>query len=93
MKTEKKAPPSHLELLGGKKEAEKGKGEKKKVHGLHIKRLKGGYHVQHHDENGAPVQGEEHLVPDTDALHDHLEEHLGEPNQDEEAAAAPGATT
>lgn len=90
MPDKKKAPPSHLDLLGGKKEAEKGKDVKSKAHGFHARKVKGGWHVQHHDETNAPVQGEEHVLPDTDALHDHIEEHFGEPNQGEEAVATPG---
>jgi len=84
MKTRKRmAPPSPLELLGGKKEPEK-KEEKKKPSGARFKSLKsGGYLVQHHDEHDAPIAGEEHAVAGIDELHDHLEEHFGGPNHDE----------
>lgn len=81
MKKKIKGPSPLLELLGGKKEE-----EKKKPSGGRFKQLKsGGYLVQHHDEHDAPVQGEEHAVNDLDGLHDHLEEHFGGPNHDEEA--------
>jgi hypothetical protein len=83
MKSKEKAPSSLVDkLLGGKeKEPEK---EKKKPHGAKFKRLKsGGFLVHHHDENDAPIPNEEHAVADVDGLHDHLEEHFGEPNHDE----------
>ena len=81
MPKKKALPPSPLELLGGKKEPEK---PKVKPQGAKFKRLKsGGYLVQHHDEHDAPIPGDEHAVADLDGLHDHLEEHFGEPNHDE----------
>jgi len=86
-----KTVPSPTELLGGKKKSEKPVAkheEKKKVHGMHLRKLKGGYHVRHHDESDAPIEGAEHLIADTDGLHGHIEEHLGEPNHDEEAEDA-----
>jgi len=81
----KKLTPSPLDLLGGeKKEPEKSKVEKKRPNGAKFKKLKsGGYHVQHYDEQDAPMQGEEHAVADVDGLHDHLEAHFGDPNHDE----------
>lgn len=90
MKKKAKTLPSLLELLGGKKETQ-AREEKKKPSGGKFKRLKsGGYLMQHHDENDAPIPGEEHAIPTLDDLHDHLEEHFGEPNHDEEATAAGG---
>lgn len=84
---DKKKPPSHLELLGGKKEPEKG--AKKKPQGFKARKVQGGWHLQHHDEEDVPIKGAEHVLSNTDALHDHIEQHFGEPNQDEEAPGVP----
>lgn len=73
-------------ILSGKAKAEhKGGKHPKKVHKMHItKAHSGGYHVVH--EHSSPHPPEEHVIPNTDALHDHIEEHYGEPNPGEEAA-------
>jgi hypothetical protein len=90
----KKLPPSPLDLLGGKKEPEKSKVDKKRPNGAKFKKLKsGGYHVQHYDEQDLPIQGEEHAVADVDGLHDHLEEHFGDPKKAETVAPTPVAQT
>jgi hypothetical protein len=82
-----KKGPSPIDILSGKKGPEaKSKGKKRK-HKLTL---------VEHDEDGKPTNvrhiphdgGPEvnYAVADLDALHDGLEEHVGEPNQDEETA-------
>jgi len=69
------------------KDKPKGKA-KKELHKMHITKMKsGGYHVMHEHVAHPP---EEHAVPDTDALHEHIEEHMGEPNTGEASAAPTG---
>ena len=50
-------------------------------------------HIEHHNDGSHTIRhtmhtGPEtsHTAPDLDALHDHLEEHMGEPNQGEAEA-------
>jgi hypothetical protein len=84
MKTSTEKAPLLERLLGGSKKDPEKKEESKKPHGAKFKKLKsGGYLVQHHDEHDVPISGDEHAVADIDGLHDHLEEHFGEPNHDE----------
>jgi hypothetical protein len=71
-----------------KSEPKKEKEEKKKAHGFHAKKVKGGWHVQHHDEEGKPIAGDEHMIADMDGMHDHMEDHFGEPNHGEAEADA-----
>ena len=73
---------------GGKKSKSKKSGHK--PHSIHIHRGKsGGFIVHHHhkpDENGVSPEMEEHVVPDMDSLHDHLDQAMGD------QGAAPAAT-
>lgn len=70
-------------------EKSKGKSEeKKKAHGFHAKKVNGGWHVQHHDEAGKPIEGAEHVMPDDDAMREHFEDHFAEPNEGEPQADA-----
>lgn len=64
------------------------KEETKKAHGFHAKKVKGGWHVHHHDEEDKPIKGAEHVMPDMDAMHDHMESQFGEPNEGEPQADA-----
>lgn len=60
-------------------------GAKHEVHGMHIKKAQtGGFHVQHHDQHGMPHADNGHVVSNMDALHDHIEEHMGQPNPGEQ---------
>jgi hypothetical protein len=91
---DKKMGPKEI-LSGG---GEKKKGPEKKGKGKHgfgetrIKHHKNGSHTVTHtpESDGTSPPGPEtsYAVKDMDELHDGLEEHLGEPNADEEAAAA-----
>lgn len=61
----------------------------KKVQHMHIKRgHSGGYIVTHKHHFPEIHPDEEHVVPDTDALHDHVEANMGEPNPGEAEADA-----
>ena len=52
---------------------------------LHVRELHdGSYHIVRHHGDGHPVT--EHSAKDLDHVHDHLEEHMGQPNEGEEAA-------
>jgi hypothetical protein len=71
---------------------------KKEIKDMHMRRgANGGFIVKHiHTSMAHP--DEEHVHPDMDALHDHMEEHWGEPNQgegeyEEEAKESPGTQT
>lgn len=72
-----------------KKSSEHKEGKHKK-HEMHIRPADDGhsYIVEHHGEEGGPT---EHTAADLDALHDHMEQHLGSPNEGEEAPAMPPA--
>jgi hypothetical protein len=85
MKNKKVVPPSPLELLGGKKEPEKPKEKGKPKHkNTHVEHLDDGSHVTTHiPRDGSPEV--KYSSRDLDGVHDGLEEHLGEANQDEEA--------
>jgi hypothetical protein len=79
--------PSATDILSGKKAPESKSKAKKHKHKLTL---------VEHDEDGKPKNvrhiphdgGPEvsYPVADLDAVHDGLEEHVGEPNQDEETA-------
>lgn len=63
-----------------------------KVKHMHIHRADDGTYVIDHEHepmaDGTPVPNSQHTAPDMDALHDHLEDHLGEPNPGEAEADA-----
>lgn len=63
-----------------------------KVKHMHIHRADDDSFVIDHQhepmEDGSPVADTQHTAPDMDALHDHLEEHMGEPNPGEAEADA-----
>jgi hypothetical protein len=92
----KKENDTVKKILGGAEKASKEPvkmkgGEEGKVHGMHIHHMKsGGYHIHHTDEHKMPIPGDEHAVPDMDALHDHLEANMAgaEPNDGEQEAMA-----
>jgi hypothetical protein len=67
--------------LSGVKEPEQ-KAIKRLIDHLRIKRAKGGHIIEHHHSSPHPM--EEHVVPDMDALHDHLEEHYATPDEKNE---------
>ena len=83
---------------GGKgKESERGKDGKKPKHKIKrmvIEPAEGGGHVVTHefhqprDGKTPPEEEKRYAVPDTQALHDHIEEHLGQPNPGEAEAEA-----
>lgn len=97
MEKEKKVTPA--EILGGGKHEKGGKGKKKKRryrrteidhhdNGSHTVR-----HIPHHEEGpdeatGKPGGDMTYAVKDMDELHDGMEEHLGQPNVEEEQAEA-----
>lgn len=66
------------------------KNKKGKVH-MHIHPAdSGGFHIEHEheDENGQLAKKTNHVVPDLDAMHDHMEATYGQdqPNEGEEEA-------
>ena len=62
------------EALAGHK-----KTSKHKVKKMNITKADSGGYVIHH-----PETDEQHVAPDTDALHDHIEQAMGEPNAGEQ---------
>ena len=86
------------DIMGGKPSA-KPKGESKPKSGKDKKTKHKHTHIEHHDDGSHTVRhtpqggGEEisYAAPDMDAVHDGLEQHVGEPNGDEgqEAQAQP----
>ncbi len=66
--------------MGGSKKSKSKSG--KKPHSMHIRRGKsGGFIVEHHhmpDEDGMTAPTEEHVVPDLQALQDHVAENMGD---------------
>ncbi len=61
---------------------------KKTIKSMHIRKAGGGYIIEHHHASPHLHPMEEHTVKDMTSLHDHLGEHMGEPN---ESAAKEGA--
>lgn len=72
------------------------KEKKPKLHEMHIKRAaSGGFIAKHPNEHGSLNHEDgrfHHVVPNMDALHDHMEEHLGEPEEGEEDTTGKAAT-
>jgi hypothetical protein len=74
--------------MGGKKSKSK---SGKKPHHLEIHRGKSGGFIAHHhfspEEDGSMPETEQHVVPDMNSLHDHLDQTMGD--QGAAPAAAP----
>lgn len=93
---------AHSVLGGSHKSKSKSKHKGKKPHSIHIRRGKsGGFIATHHhlpDEDGVTPESEDHVVPDMSALHDHMDQMMGDqgaapvpaPPPDAAAAAAGG---
>lgn len=69
--------------------ASKGSKSSKKAHGMHIRKLQGGFHVQHHDAKGMPMEGQEHMIPDMSALQSHIQDNMQGDGEPQQAQAAP----
>lgn len=74
-------------------------GGKHHVHEMHVRRAAGGGYIARHDmadESGAPANmlgggaSPEHILPDADALHAHMDEHMGDQPAMGEAPPPPG---
>lgn len=84
-----------MKHMGQVKEGEK-KPAKRHVHKMEIERgAKGGF-VAHHHMKGGEKEHEEsrtgpHVIADTDALHDHMDEHMGDQPAAGEGEAPGGA--
>lgn len=74
--------------------------KKAHLHEMLVKRgHKGGYiakHMEHRHDDGQvehehPDRNAEFPLADNDALHDHIEEHMGEPNPGEEQGESPAS--
>lgn len=67
-------------VLGGKGKSKSKSG--KKPHSIHVKRGKsGGFIVTHHhapDDAGVTPEPEDHVVPDLDSLHQHVDDSMGD---------------
>lgn len=86
---EKKVHGRAEHVLGGKS------AKKHKVHSMHIRKAaSGGYIVKHQHETPEPPEppqpDQEHVVPDMEALHEHMDEHMGDQPAAGEAEEAPG---
>lgn len=68
---------------------------KKELSHMNIRKAKGGHVVEHHFTHPADHKMQEHVMTNMADLHNHLEQHMGTPNQGEEsvAAGAPGAAS
>jgi hypothetical protein len=67
----------------------KSKKPKKEIDHMHIKSHKDGSHtVTHHHTHPEHHPAEEHALSNMDALHAHLEDHVGQPNSGEAEAEA-----
>lgn len=101
---EEKNSRAHSAMSGGSKKSSKKSKTKKHPKEVHIRRGKsGGFiakHIHDTDPNSpdtAPEPDEEHVLPDMDALHQHLDANMGdqaaapqaEPAPDPSAAPAP----
>lgn len=77
------------ESLGKDKQGKK-KGEKKRVHRIHVRRSANeGYvaeneHAPIEGEMGQALPSEEHIYPDLAGVHRHLDEHFGPEEQEEQ---------
>jgi hypothetical protein len=68
-----------------------GKPPKKELDHIRLRKANGGHIVEHHHK--APFEGKEHMkehvMSDMSAVHDHLENVMGQPNEGEEAGNSP----
>lgn len=74
--------------LSSRSKPKSAKASKKEVRKMHITKAHGGYHIVHEHTDPMAHPPEEHVAPDMAALHDHMEQHMGEPNPGEEQADA-----
>lgn len=69
----------------------------KRVKEMHVRRgASGGYIAKHDFERPTDAmaqmpESEEHILPDMNALHDHMDEHMGEEQQEAAGGAEPAA--
>jgi hypothetical protein len=85
-----KEKPEVKKVLSPKKD---GKAKKHKIHKMEVEPKEGGYLTRiHHkmEAGGMAKEPEEAVHPDLDSVHDLMEEHMGQPNDGEEAAEAGG---
>jgi hypothetical protein len=75
--------------LSSRSKSKSARASKKKVRKMHITKAHGGYHIVHEHEDPVAHPAEEHVAPNMAALHDHMEEHMGEPNPGEQEAESP----
>lgn len=70
-----------MEHMGAVREKAK-KTEKRHVHKMTIERARSGGHIVHHEmRGGAEGEGSDggnHVLPDNDALHAHIDQHMGD---------------
>ncbi len=92
--------PDHAAVLAHGKDGKAGGGKKgkHKVVGMHVRKgASGGYIARHEteDKEGMPGPSPEHVMPDMAALHDHMDQHMGDGsgggNEEEEEAENEGA--
>jgi hypothetical protein len=71
-----------MEMAAHRLGKDKPKHMKKHLKELHVKEAHtGGYMVHKHDGKGGVT---EHVASDLDQVHDHMEDHMGQPNDGEE---------
>lgn len=96
----KKKSISVADVMGGERKAKETKsapkGSEKKE--SHVKKIRHKHmHGERHDDGSFTMrytggdQEVSHAVPDIDGVHDSLEEHMGEPNEDEGQEPQPEA--
>jgi hypothetical protein len=62
--------------------------KKHKFSHTHIEHHHDGSHTVHHIHKDGPAHDKKHAAADLDAVHDSMQDHLGEPNPGEAAADA-----
>lgn len=65
----------------------KPKKSKKKVDHVKVRKAKGGYIAENHHTAPGEHPMEEHVLPNMDALHEHMDEHMGSPDGAPDASA------
>lgn len=76
MAEEKKADRVSEVMGGRKKKSKKSKKGGKKTKGMYIRRATSGGYIAKHDAPEGQAVGDEHVLPDMDALKAHLDDHL-----------------
>ncbi len=77
--------PKRREATAAASKREKGGKPKRRVTGMRIhKAADGSYSVRHEHEGEQTAAEAPTMLPDTDALHDHIEAQMGEPNPGED---------